>query len=711
MSSELDRPGIGRPQDRPESERPQGHPGDLRVGRFGDRPEEPPEDEAEQGLLSYWKIWILAGIIPVGLLIAFMLAGRGSHKATKTAERSTATEEDNLRDARDVLARDADIASCKAAIGKINNHLNLHPDLRPPAVSGDTLARLGERFGLSPDELTEVESSTYTPLDSRYLDERLLLRDAALALVVKETGLDGRALVPEPVERAAAAFRWVVRQVRPSMQSGQEALPPVFTLRRGWGDPLERALVFLALLEQDAGPERLRGCLLTIPTGDKQTPRLWACGVVVDEGKDVYLFDPRLGMPVPGAGGEGIATLAAVVKDPALLARLDAGPENRYDVKGEQARSAEALAVFSLTGLAPRTAYLQDTLLKNELGARLTADPGDLDRFRDAMKAAGAAGASVWKPGLALLRNFLPVDEGGADAGSPFQLGNLRGFTRPDDPTKVRMSRMRYYEWSLVPWELMPQNFNPNDFPITVGLGQRVRELYAATFLQPIRDPQSSRTLLLRGRYDRAAGILTTEDSGLRDHLNRRRDQNTVLDKQVADWLKDARAAYANQQRAQNSPRPSDAVDAAKRVDALWKAADPVYVLLFGASSGPRDGEVTYQLGLCMQEQAEKYQAGLDLRKRAGIPATPTELDRCRDRWVGAKGWWDRMASDYGQGMAGPPARQNRGRAEAMLGDWEAAAATWDDVSGPMSPLDKLAALYRAREARTHLAAKSKPPA
>jgi hypothetical protein len=666
-------------------------------------------DSPERNFLSYWKIIVPAvAVIFVVVAFTFLLAGRSAPTQTKAVEH-VAVEEDNLRDARDILAREVDLAACKAALGKINNHLSLHPEQRPTAGGGDTLARLGERLGLNADELAEAENTAYTPLDARFLDERLLLRDAAQTLVVKETGLDGKPLVPSPVERASAAFRWVMRQVRPGpvrsdSEQWREPLPPAFALRRGWGDAMERAQVFLAMLEQDAGPERLRGCMLSVIGANKE-PQLWACGVVVDDGKDVYLFDPRLGLALPGPGGEGVATLAAATKDPAILARLDAAPDNRYDVTAERARTTEALAVFSLTALAPRTLYLQETLLKNHLGVRLVQDPNDLDRFRDAVKASGGAGASVWNPGTALLRRFLPMEEGGADSGKVFRLGSLRGFTRPEDRTEVRMTRQRYYEWTLVPWELMPQHFNPSDFPITVGLGQRVRELFGASFIKQVTDPQSARVLLLRGRYDKAVAGLIAEDNALRDFMAQRAAE-TQIDKRVADWLKDAREAYADQQRAQNSGRPAAQAAAAKRIEALWKAALPVYVLLFGASSGPRDVEVTYQLGLCMQEQAEKYQAGIDLRARAGIPAGSSDAERCTEKWIGAKGWWDRMASDYGPTLAGPPARQNRGRAEAMLGKWDLAAATWSDISGPMSPLEKLASLYRAREAKTHLTAK-----
>jgi hypothetical protein len=74
--------------------------------------------------------------------------------------------------------------------------------------------------------------------------------------------------------------------------------------------------------------------------------------------------------------------------------------------------------------------------------------------------------------------------------------------------------------------------------------------------------------------------------------------------------------------------------------------------------------------------------------------------------WVDSKGWWDRLVADFGKAPVGPPARQNLGRAEAMLGDWPAAAAAWGDVSGYMTPPEKLAAQYRAREAKKHPPAK-----
>jgi hypothetical protein len=318
------------------------------------------------------------------------------------------------------------------------------------------------------------------------------------------------------------------------------------------------------------------------------------------------------------------------------------------------------------------------------------------------VKASGATGVRAYKPGVSLLRRFLPTEEGGSDPGEPFALGNIPGFVAPGDQVQIRMTRMRLYEWSMVPWDKLPQQFNPVAFPFTVGLGQTVRQEFAKPFTEPVRDPRGSRELLLRGLYAQAVTKLIAEDGDLRSNIGRMAS-TPDLDGKIQDWLKVAREAYVEQQRARNAGNTMALNQVNRTIDALWMKASPVAILLYGASSAPRDAEVTYQLGLCMQEQAEQRQARLDLLAKAGVSPAPSDVERCQQAWTDAKGWWERFTTDFGRGTGAPPARQNRGRAEAMLGDWKAAADTWGDLSGPMEPGDKLAALNRAREAKLHL--------
>ena len=161
--------------------------------------------------------------------------------------------------------------------------------------------------------MAEVSAESYTLLDGWHLDGAFLLHDAAThALEPEEVGGDLPA--PSPLERATAAFAWAVREVRLAEPTPIGLTPPQFALRRASGTPLERALVYLDLLDQlgaaddeaAAKPGQTEtppflGCLVFCRDKPADAPRLWACGVVLNGGPDVYLFDPRLGLPLPGA--------------------------------------------------------------------------------------------------------------------------------------------------------------------------------------------------------------------------------------------------------------------------------------------------------------------------------------------------------------------------------------------------------------------------
>src|SRR5262249_6067607 len=150
------------------------------------------------------------------------------------------------------------------------------------------------------DELEDVRGSRFTKLDGHHLELCYLLRDAAYALQTQ-----GR----PPLEQAERCFQWVVRQValREREKGEKDLLPPSFVLRIGQGSAHERALLFLAVLDQLG----LDGCMIAL-RGDPA--RYWLPGVFVKEKdrSEIYLFDTRLGMPLPGPGGKGIATLSQV---------------------------------------------------------------------------------------------------------------------------------------------------------------------------------------------------------------------------------------------------------------------------------------------------------------------------------------------------------------------------------------------------------------
>jgi hypothetical protein len=657
---------------------------------------------------------IVAGVI-VGLILFLYLTLGGSTPGTGNQNKGNRPGDSPLEAARTALAKDTDLTTVRTALQLVNTHLARDPSQRPPAPEK---GRPRDRFGLADDERAEVESSSYTLLDEQHLDCCFLLRDVARSLEVKAPGAGGggKALRPAPLDQAAAAFAWVVRQVRLREDQGGEAVPPQFVLRRGWGTALERALIFLALLEQVGGDEAdngpgggLVGCLVFLPLKEPAGRRLWACGVTAEGDPNIYLFDPRLGLPLPGPGGKGVTTLASARADTAVLTQVTVDAKHPYDVTRDLASAAEVYQVYPLSALAPRMRALQDQLLQPAVRVRLAADPeGDRKKLEAAAGTPGdkKAEVRVWKEGTGLLRRFLLREEGGVDPVHPFRLRDLDGFTARNDPAVVRMWRRQLFELELAPWPAFPTRFrDPRQFRPDVGLGARVHNLFLKPFVQFALEPGGPRDLVLRGRFSKAVPELVQEQERLQQQLNRLRAAAPNLGEGVDRWVELAVRAYAKLLRAQNRNAPEEVAAAEKEVEDLWKdkEAEPVSILLLGAIAVPRSADVKYLLALCKHEQAERLQARLDLAARApgGAPGA-ADVERARDAWKDARGGWQRFGEEYAQYPAleveRAAARRMLGRAQALLGERQAAVASWRDLSGSMTPLEKTAALYQAQQ-------------
>jgi hypothetical protein len=644
-------------------------------------------DPWERAAQSYLIYLALVPLLFIGAWILVASFG-GPSAQTNTGGGPKRAEENNLETARQSLTRQADLSACRAVLQQINSELGDKPALRPPALSKEQAEWLRANAGLDGEEIAEIENPNYTRLDGHHLDRCFLLRDVARSLEIKGVrGAAGGAAPEPPLEQATRAFAWVVRQMRLGEHEG-EAIPPVFALRRGWGLPLERGLAFLALLEQlgdaDAARPDLLGCLLYVPGGPEGRPRFWACGIVVGDGKDVYLFDPRLGLPLPGPKGQGVATLQQVRKQPDVLAQLNLDDKHRYDVTAEQAKQAHVLLVCPLSSLSPRMRHLQEQLLVPTVRVRLAADPAkELARLQAACDAGGdKTHVELPKRDVVLLRRFLTVDEGGVDRGGPQGLARKDLFTR-----------------DLVPWRAYPPPLQDEE---RIGAGspldQRLRGYFAAAFVVPMMEAGQARDLLLRGRSSSATQQLVRERERWREQQKVRANAGDV-DQQIGPWIDEMYKAYAGQLRAKSA---ADRESAEQRIKELWgeRRAAPVYLLLFGAAALARTPEVIYQLGLCSQEKAEQQQARLDLQARAeGKSPRPADVEKAREAWQDALGTWKQFEESYRLAHPARTAvRQMRGRAEAMLGDTKAAAATWKELPDNATDLERLAALYLVRQ-------------
>jgi hypothetical protein len=137
----------------------------------------------------------------------------------------------------------------------------------------------------------------------------------------------------------------------------------------GRGTAQQRAWVF-ALLCRQLG---LDVVMLAIPTAPAETNadstaaaqttsddfQFWL-PALVDNGQ-MYLFDTRLGLPVPGPNGEGVATLQQVQADDALLRQLDL-PDEPYPITAERVQRVAAWIVADSFDLTKRARLVDGQL-------------------------------------------------------------------------------------------------------------------------------------------------------------------------------------------------------------------------------------------------------------------------------------------------------------------------------------------------------------
>jgi hypothetical protein len=681
------------------------------------------------------KLIAIGASIAVVLLGVFLYLLLGGTKPTKGKDNNQ-DQEDALKVAQDMLSKKTDLTTCRAALDKVKDHLRTQQD-RPPTLDAATRDFLKQRFALTDEEVAEISADSYTLLDGHDLDQCFLLRDAARSIEAEARGAGGPRLTP--LDQATAAFAWVVRQVR--LEAGVfPAVPPQFALRRGWGTPMDRALVFLSLLEQFGSGEgeqrngrpNLLGCLVAFPRAEGM-PELWACGVLIEDDPQVYLFDPRLGLPLPGPGGKGVATLADARKDPAVLAQLNVKPvqqtpgrplamaagcwvyEPGYDVRAKRAVDADLYQYVPLSAMAPRLRHLQEKLLPPQVRVNLAVDaqadtkklqaaaaalPGErpvavtpLPHYLFYFSQRGGTGAH------AHLRNFLMKDEGGNDPRPEIQLNLLRGFVAANNPTKAPLPQGIVFDLEMVPWFDMPLYFRDQErFPFHIGLGEGVRGKYAEPFKHFATEPGQGRDLMLRGKQRDAVTALTQERGETADQLREmRRIQNQVgLLEELDAWVGKMQAAYAELLRAKDNPPAKPAAERA--IGALWanETGQKVMALIQGAAAQTRSAEATYYLALCKHDRAEQLQARLDLTAR--IKKEPV---KAATEWVEVEYWWTQFTNEFPHAHESDAVRRLHGRALDAQGKHEEAARIWNsDTPTRARGLDRVACLYLAAQAR-----------
>ncbi|MEO1526481.1 MAG: hypothetical protein AAFX06_13680 [Planctomycetota bacterium] len=298
------------------------------------------------------------------------------------------TQQDHLGEIFALLRNFVDL-DAERARKQIAFHLNRWKEGKSVEAGAPAIVR-SLRDVIPTDALEpRIEDPDFQPSDSQHLRDCFLFRsiyswvdkesqdDALLtdwfASVQDELGEEGTL----QLQTATRLFDWTVRSIalEPAVRVTPAPAGPKFplgmtfrgagyrqsdfeTVVRGTGDGLQRAGVFTQLCRQAGIPAAV---LATIDsTTGKTTP--FCVGVRI--GKDIYLFEPTLGVFVPGPDQVGIATLAQARTNPLVLRRLGiAGLDQfKYTVTKDDVQQCAALLNLLPESISPRMKLLQSGL-------------------------------------------------------------------------------------------------------------------------------------------------------------------------------------------------------------------------------------------------------------------------------------------------------------------------------------------------------------
>jgi hypothetical protein len=646
--------------------------------------------DASERLLGGYLAYVIAGVVLCAIAIAVVFTMRAPQRTEKKSTELNSI--DTLDSVRSGLANTTDFGTCKSAVQQLNLYFSQHPDAKPLGLSAEQRDRVTAQYLGDRKQVNEIEGGSFTLLDAHHLESCFLFHDAAQSLEV-----DG---LPQ-AEQAVAAFRWVVRQVRlraAPRQIDEAPTPPVYVLRRGSGTAPERALVFLALLHQLG----IEGCL--IATNDGASPTYWACGAMV-EGKtendvattsEVLLFDPRMGLPLPGTDRKGILTLSALVKKPESLKALTINPDQSYDITSATIATTEIHLVAPLSALAPRMQFLEEKVLRPKITCRLSVDMEK--SFKSFTNAAPESEGKKIAVRVAshvadVLRRFLPPDEGGTDKAYGYDPRRMPGFVSGAvEVFPVEMTRKKQFEFELTPWLALPP-FVRNLLP-HIELGSRPRLMFAQTFVSFYLEPRKPRDLILRGHYDDAVEGLVTFRDQLKNFEKRLVEAKTdpAFLQRVNEFAPKGKEVFSDLARAEQSD-PARVPDAKQRVAAFWNQSEQLLAVeLQGKAAEQLKLESTFQLALAKHEQAERLHARLVQDRKNEREANPADVLAVKNAWETALSWW----GDADLAVIAPVVRWHKAEAHLALGNKAAARAMFEDLSGDLTPLEKTARLWRA---------------
>jgi hypothetical protein len=232
------------------------------------------------------------------------------------------------------------------------------------------IAKLPPEYASLP-AMERLNGHRFTRFDGMHLQESIVLG----AVAREHCGSSS-----DELARATQLFDWVIRnmQLERALPSDEVRVParPGDALFLGHGRAVDRTWAFVLLCRQQG----IDAVVLAYHDVPANRIRTWVPAVVI--GDELYLFDSSLGLPIPGPGGQGIATLKQVLADENVLKQLDLDAEHPYPVKTSDLSKVIAWIEGSPGYLSQRMAMVQERLTGDKQFV-VSARPSDLaERLR-----------------------------------------------------------------------------------------------------------------------------------------------------------------------------------------------------------------------------------------------------------------------------------------------------------------------------------------
>ena len=302
----------------------------------------------------------------------------------------------------------------------------LAAELQPFTLRFAMLTARVRRLAETLDYFATLGALHFHPADRSTVREAILMRDLSRWARGEEA---------DDVSRAKRLFDWVVRniQLEPDKEA-QGGRPGPRFLKRPWetliwgvGTAMDRAWVFILLARQQG----LDAAVLALDDpADPAHGRLRPWTVAVLSEGNLYLFDPYLGLPIPGPGGVKLdasgqldvrpATLAMVLGDERVLRQMDLDPLSPYRVKASDLKRVVALVEGSPAYAAQRMQLIESRLVSGDRLVLSAAPAAQAERLKTCV---GIADVRLWSlPYETLFQRSQAGDETIRQAGSLLQL-------------------------------------------------------------------------------------------------------------------------------------------------------------------------------------------------------------------------------------------------------------------------------------------------